>query len=77
MPKHNRSPSIELKSINNDSIVIRYEKNEYIIYNKNKHIEQILDSPELFDCEIVEDTLSVQNLRHASLKFEYKVQKVV
>lgn len=78
MPKHSRTPSIEIKSDNFDNIVFTCQSKDYIIYNVDENLRQILNYLEMFECDIINDSiLNIENMRYSNLKVEYAVQKVV
>lgn len=72
MPKHSRSSSIELKSVEDNGIVIRYGPKEYFISGGSEYL-RLLEDPEL-ECTVVHNEenramLIVENVRRGTHLF--------
>ena len=67
MPKHSRSSSIEIKSVDLNGIVIGYGTKEYYVYGGNEYLKMITNTE--LDCTVVHTRenramLTIENIRH-------------
>lgn len=79
MPKHSRSSSVELKSVEDNGIVIRYGPKEYFISGGSEYVS-LLGNPEI-ECTVVLNEekramLIVENVRHGTHVFCQEINPV-